>query len=289
MHESDIVNALRPSDWITIFYLAITGVLACLFHKNLRWWGIYVVCRVGVIFGLLWLAFSPEDSLPLPMQILRDCYPIATILIFYLEIPPLAQIVLQGYLDDKVIEWEDGLFNGQPSIYLSERFSSKWVSELSTSVLFQLLSHCFRACRAMLYFQGRHDAFHEVGFGEVLTFNLCLIWYIFVPVMGPYYKYEKIRGPLTDGSLFKLVHMILASAASKGTAFPSSHCAIGVIVVLYAARYDPLAFAIMCPFGVGLVVATVYARMHYAVDAILGTALAIVVFGTAPYLYRLLL
>ena len=288
MHESDIVNALRPSDWITIFYLAITGVIACIFHKNLRWWGIYVVCRVGIICGLLWLAVSPEDSLSIPLRILRDCYPIATILIFYLEIPPLAQIVLQGYLDDKVIEWEDGLFNGQPSIYLSERFSSKWVSELLHLCYFSYYPMVF-GLAAMLYFQGRHEAFHEVVFGEVLTFNLCLIWYIFMPVMGPYYKFQKISGPLSDGSFFRLVHMILSSAASKGTAFPSSHCAIGVIVVLYAARYDPVAFAIMCPFGVGLVIATVYARMHYAVDAILGTVLAIAIFGIAPYLYRLLL
>ena len=28
----------------------------------------------------------------------------------------------------------------------------------------------------------------------------------------------------------------------KGTAFPSSHCAIAVIVVLYAARYHPICF-----------------------------------------------
>ena len=287
MYEFDIVNALRPSDWITIFYLAITGVLACMFHKNLRWWGIYVVCRVGVICGLLWLAFNPEDS-SLLLQILRDWYPIATILIFYLEIPPLAQMVHRRYFDDQVIEWEGRLFNGQPSIYFSARFSSRWFSELLHLCYFSYYPIVFGLV-TVLYFQGRHEAFHEVVFGEILTFNLCLIWYIFVPVMGPYYKLEKIRGPLADGLFFKLVHMILSSAASKGTAFPSSHCAIGVIVVLYAARYDPVAFAIMCPFGVGLVIATVYARMHYAVDTILGTVLAAAVFGAAPHLYRLLL
>ena len=288
MYESDIVNVLRPSDWITIFYLAITGVLACIFHKNLRWWGIYVAGRVGVISGLLWLALIPEDSLSIPLQILRDCYPIATILIFYLEIPPLAQMVLQGYLDDKIIELEGRLFNGQPSIYVSERFPSKWLSELLHLCYFSYYPIVF-GLAAMLYFQGRHEAFHEVVFGEVLTFNLCLIWYIFMPVMGPYYKFEKIGGSLADGFFFKLVHMILSNAASKGTAFPSSHCAIGAIVVLYAARYDLVAFAIMCPFGVGLVIGTVYARMHYAVDAILGTVLAVVIFGAAPYLYRFLL
>lgn len=288
MYDFNIVNLLRPSDWITIIYLTITGVLACIFHKNLRWWGIYVVCRVGVICGLVWLASIPEDFLPLPLQILRDCYPIATILIFYLEIPPLTQMVLQGDLDDKIMEFEGQLFNGQPSIYLSEHFPSKWLSELLHLCYFSYYPIVF-GLAGMLYFQGRLEAFHEVVFAEVLTFNLCLTWYIFMPVMGPYYKFEKIRGPLAGRFFFKLVHMILASAASKGTAFPSSHCAIGVIVVLYAARYDPIAFAIMCPFGVGLVIGTVYARMHYAVDAILGTVLAIVIFGAAPHLYRLLL
>ena len=288
MYESEIVNLLRPSDWITIFYLAITGILACVFHKNLRWWGIYAVSHAGAICGLLWLAFIPEDSSSFPLQVLRDWYPITTIPIFYLEIPPLVQIVLQRYLDDKIIEWEGRLFKGQPSIYLSERFSSRWVSELLHLCYFSYYPIVF-GLATLLYFQGKHEAFHEVVFGEILTFNLCLIWYIFVPVMGPYYKFEKIRGPLADGFFFKLVHMILSNAASKGTAFPSSHCAIGVIVVLYAARYDPVAFTILCPFGVGLVVATVYARMHYAVDTILGTVLAVVIFGAAPYLYRLLL
>ena len=288
MYDFNIVNLLRPSDWITIAYLVITGVLACIFHKNLRWWGIYVVCRVGVICGLVWLASIPEDSLPSPLQILRDCYPIATILIFYLEIPPLTQMVLQGDLDNKIMEVEGRLFKGQPSIYLSEHFPSKWLSELLHLCYFSYYPIVL-GLAGMLYFQGRLEAFHEVVFAEVLTFNLCLIWYIFMPVMGPYYKFEKIRGSLADGFFFKLVHIILSSAASKGTAFPSSHCAIGVIVVLYAARYDPVAFTILCPFGVGLVLGTVYARMHYAVDAILGTVLAIIVFGAAPHLYRLLL
>jgi membrane-associated phospholipid phosphatase len=288
MYDSNIINVLHPSDWITIIYLAITGVLACIFHKNLRWWGIYVVAHAGVICGLLGLAFIPEGSLWLPLQVLRDWYPIATILIFYLEIPPLAQMVLRRYLDDKIMEFEGRLFNGQPSLYLSERFPSRWLSAFLHLCYFSYYPIVV-ALAGVLYFQGRHESFHEVVFAEVLTFNLCLIWYILMPVLGPYYKFEKIRGPLADGFFFKLVHAILSSAASKGTAFPSSHCAIAVIVVLYAARYHPIAFTVLCPFGVGLVVGTVYGRMHYAVDTIVGTVLAVIIFGVAPHLYRWLL
>ena len=288
MYDSNIINVLHPSDWITIIYLAITGVLACIFHKNLRWWGIYVVAHAGVICGLLGLAFIPEGSLWLPLQVLRDWYPIATILIFYLEIPPLAQMVLRRYLDDKIMEFEGRLFNGQPSLYLSERFPSRWLSAFLHLCYFSYYPIVV-ALAGVLYFQGRHESFHEVVFAEVLTFNLCLIWYILMPVLGPYYKFEKIRGPLADGFFFKLVHAILSSAASKGTAFPSSHCAIAVIVVLYAARYHPIAFTVLCPFGVGLVVGTVYGRMHYAVDTIVGTVLAVIIFGVAPHLYHWLL
>ena len=288
MYDSNIVNLLRPSDWITIIYLAITGVLACIFHKNLRRWGIYVVVHVGVIGGLLSLIFIPEASLLLPLQILRDWYPIATILIFYWEIPPLTRMVLPKYFDDKIIEWEGRLFNGQPSVYLSGCFPSRGVSELLHLCYFSYYPIVF-GLAAVLYFQGRHEAFHEVVFAEILTFNLCLIWYIFMPVAGPRYQFEKISGPLADGYVFKLVHMILSGASSKGTAFPSSHCAIGVIVVLYAARYHLGAFTILCPFGVGLVVGTVYGRFHYALDTIAGTTLAVIVFGVTPYLYHLLL
>ena len=288
MYDSNIINVLHPSDWITIIYLAITGVLACVFRKNLRWWGIYVVVHAGVICGLLGLAFIPEGSLSLPLQVLRDWYPIATILIFYLEIPPLAQMVLRRYLDDKIMEFEGGLFNGQPSLFLSERFPSRWLSEFLHLCYFSYYPIVV-VLAGVLYFQGRHESFHEVVFAEVLTFNLCLIWYILMPVLGPYYKFEKIRGPLADGFFFKLVHAILSSAASKGTAFPSSHCAIAVTVVLYAARYHPIAFTVLCPFGVGLVVGTVYGRIHYAVDTIVGTVLAVIIFGVAPHLYRSLL
>lgn len=284
----DIVNNLRPSDSITILYLAITGVLACIFHRNLRRWGIYALSHAAAISGLLSLTFIPDTALPFALQIVRDWYPLATIPIFYLEIPPLTQMVTQKYFDNQIIEWEGRLFNGQPSIYFSARFPAKRLSEFLHLCYFSYYPIVF-GLATVLYLQGRYEAFHEVVFAEVLTFNLCLVWYIFMPSIGPRYTFKKISGPPAEGALFKLVHIILANASSKGTAFPSSHCAVGVIVILYAALYHPVTFALLCPFGVGLVVGTVYGRFHYALDAIIGTVLAVAVFSAAPHLYRLLM
>ncbi|MCZ6680284.1 MAG: phosphatase PAP2 family protein [Candidatus Poribacteria bacterium] len=278
---------LLPPDWITIFYLAISGLLIWVFHKNLRGWQIYVSVHVVLIMAIFSLAFVPDGAFPLPLQIVRDWYPIVAIPILYWESPPLTQMVFQGYFDEKIMAWEDRLFKGQPSVYLSERFPSKVISEF---LHLGYLSYygIGVALAEVLYLQGRREAFHEVVFAEALTFNLCLIWYLFMPVTGPRCRFEKIKGRLADGFFHKLTHAIVSRGSAKGTAFPSSHVALAVIVVLCAARYDLATFAVLCPFGVGLVIGTVYGRFHYALDAVVGTALGIIVFGLFRSLYWLL-
>ena len=275
---------LLPSDWITILYLATTSMLMLIFHKNLARWYIYLSVHVAVILGILSLHFAPHPLLP-TFQLLRDWYALTTILLFYWGVAPLTRMVFQGLFDDEIVRWENRLFSGQPSTYLSARFPSVILSEylhlcyLSYYAISVLLA-------AMLYFQGKREAFYETLFAELLTFNVCLIWYIFMPVAGPRYDLEKIKGRLSGGILFRLTHAILSRASSKGTAFPSSHAAIAAIVLLCAARYDLMSFVILFPFCTGLVVGTVYGRFHYALDAIVGTLLGILMFGLYPVVYR---
>ena len=278
---------LLPADWITIAYLAITGVLIVIFRKNLARWYIYLLARTALTLAILLLSFTPESWPPL-FQILHDWYPLATIPTFYREVEPLTQMIFQGYLDDKVLKWEDRLFKGQPSIYLSERFPSTGLSGFLHLGYFSYYPIVY-SLAGRLYFQGRHEAFYETVFAEILVFNVCLIWYLFTPVAGPRYMFEKIKGNLAEGFFHRLTHAIVSRGSSKGTAFPSSHCAVAVIVLLCAARYDLLVFIIVCPFCFGLVIGTIYGRFHYAVDAIIGTVLACVTFGIAPIVYRLLL
>ena len=75
-----------------------------------------------------------------------------------------------------------------------------------------------------------------------LTFNLSLLFYPFLPVTGPRYLFEKIQGKLSKGFFFRLAHLFVSRGSSKGTAFPSSHVSLSVIVLLYALRYDSTAF-----------------------------------------------
>ena len=274
---------LLPSDWITILYLAVSSALMLIFHRNLARWYIYLPIHIVAILGILSLHFVTIPLSPL-LQFVRDWYALGTILIFYWGVKPLTQMVFQGTFDDWIVRWENRLFNGQPSTYLSARFPSIALSEY---LHLCYLSYYFIpvSLPAMLYFRGKGEAFFETLFAELFTFNICLIWYIFMPVAGPRYFEEKIKEPLSNAPLCKLTHAILSRASTKGTAFPSSHSAVAIVVLLCAARYDLVSFVILFPLCTGLVVGTVYGRFHYALDAVAGVLLGVLTFGLYPIVY----
>ena len=275
---------LLPSDWITILYLAVSSALMLIFHRNLARWYIYLSIHIAAVLGILSLHFVTSPLPPL-LQFVRDWYALGTILIFYWGVKPLTQMVFQGTFDDWIVRWENRLFNGQPSTYLSARFPSVALSEY---LHLCYLSYYFIpvSLPVMLYFRGKGEAFFETLFAELFTFNICLIWYIFMPVAGPRYFEEKIKEPLSNAPLCKLTHAILSRASTKGTAFPSSHSAVAIVVLLCAARYDLVSFVILFPFCTGLVVGTVYGRFHYALDAVVGVLLGVLMFGLYPIVYQ---
>lgn len=267
---------LLPYDWCAIGYLAITGVLILIFHKNVARWYLYLIVRAAVIAGIVSLTFVQGD-LPQPWQFIRDWYPLSTIALFYFEMGKLTQLVFHRFFDDAIIRWEKQVFRGMPSIELSDKFPSVLLSEsLHLCYFSYYVIAVFLA--AWLYFQGKTVDFQETVFAETLTFNLSLLCYPFIPAAGPRYHFDKIEGKLASGFFFRLTHAILSTGSSKGTAFPSSHVSLSVIVLLCAFRYDTTAFLILLPFCTGLTLGTVYGRFHYAIDALAGAVLAVLLF-----------
>ena len=79
-----------------------------------------------------------------------------------------------------------------------------------------------------------------------------------------------------------LVHWVLRHGSSVGTAFPSSHVAVAVTVLLLARNYGRTAFLCLLALVPGLAVGAVYGGFHYAVDTVAGTLLALIVWRLVP-------
>jgi membrane-associated phospholipid phosphatase len=68
--------------------------------------------------------------------------------------------------------------------------------------------------------------------------------------------------------------------------FPSLHVAHATVVAVIAYRFRRWLFAALLPVLVGLVVSTLYLRMHYAIDLIAGAAVGGIAVTLAPVINR---
>jgi len=105
------------------------------------------------------------------------------------------------------------------------------------------------------------------------------LFFILLPVDSPYYRFDRLAAPLAGNPFFDLVHAMSARGGARGGAFPSAHVSGAVVVALVAWRHQRQLAVVLVPIVLGLIVATVYGRFHYAVDAIAGVGLALIVVG----------
>ena len=76
-----------------------------------------------------------------------------------------------------------------------------------------------------------------------------------------------------------------ARGGARGGAFPSAHVSGAVVVSLVAWRHQRRLAYLLVPLTGSVMVATVYGRFHYALDALAGAALAIAVVVGYRYVF----
>lgn len=112
--------------------------------------------------------------------------------------------------------------------------------------------------------------------GFYVVYGLGLAGYVALPAEGPWLFLASRFDPLTGGPAFALVDFIVRHGSNRVDCFPSLHCAVAI----YATAYDALAgrhrrFWLAAGPALGLCVATVALRYHYAVDLLAGAGLAL--------------
>ena len=134
------------------------------------------------------------------------------------------------------------------------------------------------------------ERFHFFLFIIVLGFYLSYLGYIAVPAIGPRFLPSIVEAQttsLTGVFFFQAVRRALDSFEGiTRDCFPSGHTEMTVLVLYYARRFDRRTFWWLLPFGIGIVLSTVYLRYHYVVDVIAGALLAIAIVAVTKPLYN---
>lgn len=269
-------------DYLALAYLAATGLVALTSFSPM---GMGLAAVHAVAVGLIWRA----ASLPLPKHGLalffRLFYPVALTPILYLELAPLNQVHVTGYFDAAVMQWEEALFGTQLAMVFSDWYGRLWFSEMLHLGYFSYYLIVPGAAATAFLLKGPR-ALERASFTIALAFFICYLCFSVFPVAGPRYDFPKIAGEAADGPMFNLVHAILESGSSKGTAFPSSHVAATLSAWFATGRESKRVFWIMAPFAVSLTLGTVYGRFHYGIDAMVGLLVAIAAYLATPWLMR---
>jgi membrane-associated phospholipid phosphatase len=278
--------AAQPSDIVFIAYVSISGLAVALFGWKLSTgiWIALTLSHLSLIAVALWFAARPLHY-PSFAGLIRDIYPFLSIVFLYWELRYLALLFSGGYNDPLILRLEETVFGEQLAMTFSQRFPFMWLSELmhffyGTYWLLPPLA------LGLLYARGRPQAARELIYVELVVFFGCYLVFLVFPVQGPHYEFPLIGPPLSEGPMYRFVHWVLEDGGSKGAAFPSSHVAVAVAILLVTWRHDRFVWWLMLPLVVGLTIGTVYGRFHYGIDATSGIVAAAVLYGVANYLRR---
>jgi len=219
-----------------------------------------------------WVARRPSPTSSM-MTGFRGCVPFLLFAVLYPMTGRINIGMTTWILDGPIEQLEEMLFWGQPSLYLSERLPSLLLSEF--------LHGCYFIYYLLIIGLGvtlaAQRRYREMSFcvGTVCTcFFVCLLCYIWFPVKSPLYLYPPIGPPLANGFFYGITHAVACHGGVVGGAFPSSHAAVSLLNLLLAYRWARGLFFITLAPTVGLLFATVYCRYHFALDTIVGMALA---------------
>ena len=264
---------LRFIDWITIGYLALTTVIAAA-RLEIRPRAGWVLVSNVLILGLLLLLRGPQVGRG--GRILREIYPILVLPALYGGLD-----LLNGFdipvRDLTVRGWEEMIFGGQISRTWWQTFPSRFWSTVLHTAYF---SYYFIILVPPIYFlaRARRDHARTAVAMIAATFLLCYVLFLFFPVAGPYYEFPHPEGPFVENWAARLVYAALAQGSSYGAAFPSSHVAASIAAVLAAWVGSRRLALILAVPTILLTVGVVYCQMHYAVDALAGAVIPLLLF-----------
>lgn len=264
----------QKTDRLMIAYLAVTAALSIARTPDWPW---RVAVHGAAIAVVIWLA-SHRGPLPATLRFVRDWYPAISFPLLYKEVETLARAVGNWGLTGYVRQWEEGLWSGQPSLWMSERLPSIFLSEYLHFMYFAYIL-LLPAVGGWWYFSKQRPAFHELLFLLTATYLLNYLFYILLPVDSPFYLAPRLEEPLSDQFFYNLVHFFSARGGARGGAFPSSHVAVSTVVWLAAWRWQPRLALLITPVVLGVYAATVYGRFHYTLDVFAGWIVALAVVG----------
>lgn len=282
---------------LLIAIVAVTGKLPQTFApplwRVLRRLHVYFVACVAA-GGALWLARAEPDPLAAAgpsrfrkiARLARDFAPFYGVAVLYEALAQLTPLLRPTVVDAALIRIDRAWLGVDAAAWLG-RFASpglSWVLAACYGSYFVLPA----GLAVALYARGEQALFRDLMLAGVFAAALAFAGYLLVPAVGPYVFQADLFPHRLPGNAYcpSFVRMIDDLRGVARDCFPSLHVAHATVVAVIAFRFRRWLFAALLPILLGLVVSTLYLRMHYAVDLVAGAAVGVAAVLLAPAVNR---
>lgn len=272
------LRQLRPEEVYHLVYLALTGLIILLCWSSVD----HALSRLGFRLGVAaFIVFYVPYAQRRPSALasaLRDFYYMLVFVYYYMETAVLHPALWGGMrFDDAIARVDHFLFGYQPSLKFWRAVPQAWFSEL--------MNFCYTFYYLLFALGGlviwlRRDegrAYGRTHHAIIFTMLCCYLIFIVLPTLGPQFRYSETHNrQYFGGYVFKFVlDSVLEFGEVPTGAFPSSHVALAMVIMLAFWNYARVAFWVSLPWTLGLMVSTVYIQAHYFIDIPAGVVMGL--------------
>jgi membrane-associated phospholipid phosphatase len=271
-------------DRLTLGFVALFAALLLAQAHAVPAWPSLLAADVLVVVLVLLVRRLPDQGAF--ADVVGGAYPLILASAFYWQLGVMQLDI--GRLHDALVQrWEAAIFGAQLSVV--------WHEQAPSTLLSAVLHFCYGAyywilllVPVWLLVRRKREAFRRAVFLIALALYVSYLIFGLFPVAGPYFMFPAVPARLVSSWPAQYVHFMLGNGSSMGTAFPSSHIAASWVAVFAAWRDARRLALVLAPIALGLALGTVYGQFHYAVDAVAGALLAVVLAAVADPLMRAL-
>jgi hypothetical protein len=306
-----VAAALGPDFGLALAFVAALATLITLFGASFVWTNGPILVPGAILTSLIGIAFASRapailrgesgawrDFAASARRIGRDWGPFTVIMWVFESMETYTGVIRKVGIDDVLYRMDLRLFGVEPTAWagkFAHPLLTDWMS-FSYAIYFILPM----VVAVALSIRGRRHDLHEMSTAVILQMGIGFVLFLVFPAGPP-----RFYGPLLNGGFhpaqlhsysgFYEVQQTTFDTADPlrvRSAFPSLHCSIALLTLVYAWRFGDavsgrrprLYFWICVPLVVSLWSSTVYLRHHWVPDIVAGMALGLVSATLAPRL-----
>jgi len=286
---------VRPEEWLFLTLAALLLMLTVYIGEGYSTlsrlagnWRYAAIAGgfAAAIFARGYVRGGSREGLATLGRTVREFSPLWACMLVYETLHDLTPILRPHVVDGRLIAIDHAVLGVDVGRWLTDHIGSPALTEVLVLCYFSygLATPLYAA---YLYLTGRTVPFRDLSLAITITAFLGYLGYLAVPAIGPYlFQTDVYPDRLPQWGHNPLLATINGLKGQARDCFPSLHTAMTTVLLALMWRDARRFFWAYLPVALGLYLATLYLRVHYAVDVAAGFGLAAVSLTLAPRINR---